>query len=189
MTGLDRMHSVGDLCNRARSRLPKGLFEYIDGGAEDEITLARNTHDFRRNGVHAPNGNLDTGPCNEKDGAGNDAVHCIQWIRGARRRNLAARGWRVIASMRDTTNAANLCELAAAAGADSDAIDVIELDVTSEEFRASAVKSVVGVTPDGLTTVLHCADYTTAGSFEYLPPANVRSLFETNFLGAVDITQ
>jgi L-lactate dehydrogenase (cytochrome) len=45
---LDRVVNVGDLRALARRRLPRGVFDYIDGGAEDEITLADNTDAFRR---------------------------------------------------------------------------------------------------------------------------------------------
>jgi L-lactate dehydrogenase (cytochrome) len=38
---------IEDLRRIARRRLPRGVFDYIDGGAEDEITLARNTAAFR----------------------------------------------------------------------------------------------------------------------------------------------
>lgn len=31
----------------ARKRLPKAIFDYVDGGAEDEVTLRRNTEGFR----------------------------------------------------------------------------------------------------------------------------------------------
>lgn len=37
---------IGDLRRIARRRLPGGVFDYIDGGAEDEVTLARNTAAF-----------------------------------------------------------------------------------------------------------------------------------------------
>ncbi len=39
--------NVADLRTIARSRLPRGVFDYIDGAAEDEITLARNEAAFR----------------------------------------------------------------------------------------------------------------------------------------------
>lgn len=38
--------SISDLREIARRRLPAGIFDYIDGGAEDEITLRRNSTDF-----------------------------------------------------------------------------------------------------------------------------------------------
>ena len=38
--------SIGDYRELARRRLPKFLFEYIDGGSYDEITLKRNREDL-----------------------------------------------------------------------------------------------------------------------------------------------
>ena len=38
--------SVEDLRHLARRRLPRGVFDYVDGGAEDERTLAANTAAF-----------------------------------------------------------------------------------------------------------------------------------------------
>lgn len=46
---LRRMQSaanVRDLREIARRRLPKGVFDYVDGGAEDEVTYRRNEQDF-----------------------------------------------------------------------------------------------------------------------------------------------
>jgi L-lactate dehydrogenase (cytochrome) len=43
---LARAASVADLRRIARRRLPGGVFDYIDGGAEDERTLAANTAAF-----------------------------------------------------------------------------------------------------------------------------------------------
>src|SRR5262245_12860395 len=40
--------SVDDLRAIARRRLPRGVFDYIDGGAEDERTLAANRDAFAR---------------------------------------------------------------------------------------------------------------------------------------------
>lgn len=44
---LERAASVEDLRRLARKRLPGGVFDYIDGGAEDETALDRNTRAFR----------------------------------------------------------------------------------------------------------------------------------------------
>ena len=44
---LDRAANVQDLRLLARRRLPRGIFDYIDGGAEDEITMARNSAAFQ----------------------------------------------------------------------------------------------------------------------------------------------
>jgi L-lactate dehydrogenase (cytochrome) len=45
---LSRAASVADLRRIARRRLPGGVFDYIDGGAEDELSLRRNVAAFRR---------------------------------------------------------------------------------------------------------------------------------------------
>ncbi|HEY7760413.1 MAG TPA: alpha-hydroxy acid oxidase [Burkholderiales bacterium] len=39
---------IEDLRRIARSRLPRAIFEFIDGGAQDEVTLRRNCEDFQR---------------------------------------------------------------------------------------------------------------------------------------------
>ena len=44
---LQKAASVEDLRRIARRRLPGGVFDYIDGGAEDEVALDRNTRSFR----------------------------------------------------------------------------------------------------------------------------------------------
>ena len=44
---LQRAASIEDLRRIARRRLPGGVFDYIDGGAEDEVALDRNTSGFR----------------------------------------------------------------------------------------------------------------------------------------------
>ncbi|GAA1866382.1 alpha-hydroxy acid oxidase [Pseudonocardia ailaonensis] len=40
--------TVADLRTRARKRLPRMVFDFVDGGAEDEVTLADNAAAFRR---------------------------------------------------------------------------------------------------------------------------------------------
>lgn len=44
--------SISDYRAAARRRLPRFLFEYIDGGAYDEVTLQRNIADLRRVKLH-----------------------------------------------------------------------------------------------------------------------------------------
>ncbi|MGA0805665.1 MAG: alpha-hydroxy acid oxidase [Pseudohongiellaceae bacterium] len=43
---LNQCHSIADLRERARCRLPRVMFDYIDGAAEDEVTMARNSAGF-----------------------------------------------------------------------------------------------------------------------------------------------
>ena len=45
---LSRVANVDDLRRIAQRRLPGGVFDYIDGGAEGELTLRRNVAAFRR---------------------------------------------------------------------------------------------------------------------------------------------
>jgi L-lactate dehydrogenase (cytochrome) len=45
---LSRAASVADLRHIARRRLPRGVFDYIDGGAEDERTMVANSASFAR---------------------------------------------------------------------------------------------------------------------------------------------
>jgi (S)-mandelate dehydrogenase len=42
MTRLDRCYNIHDLRDAARRRLPKGVFDYIDMGTEDQVALANN---------------------------------------------------------------------------------------------------------------------------------------------------
>ncbi len=48
MSRLDRCYNIADMREVARRRLPKGVFEYIDRGAEDEVALADNREAFKR---------------------------------------------------------------------------------------------------------------------------------------------
>lgn len=48
MGRLEECYSIADLRLAARRRLPKGVFEFIDRGVEDEIALANNRHAFER---------------------------------------------------------------------------------------------------------------------------------------------
>jgi L-lactate dehydrogenase (cytochrome) len=46
LTGLDAILNVEDARRAARRRLPRGLFEYVDRGAEDEISIDGNRRDL-----------------------------------------------------------------------------------------------------------------------------------------------
>ena len=50
-TRLSRCFSIADLRHLAWRKLPAPLFHYLDGGADDEITLRRNTSAFDRYGL------------------------------------------------------------------------------------------------------------------------------------------
>jgi (S)-mandelate dehydrogenase len=48
MASLDRAVSIEDLRRLARRRLPRAIFDFFDGGAEDEVTLRGNRAAFER---------------------------------------------------------------------------------------------------------------------------------------------
>jgi len=49
---LSRARNIADLRLLAKAKLPRMVFDYIDGGAEDEITLARNVDRLRAHTLH-----------------------------------------------------------------------------------------------------------------------------------------
>jgi len=46
MSAVSRAHSISDLRRIAKRKLPRMVFDYIDGGAEDEVTLRRQVDRF-----------------------------------------------------------------------------------------------------------------------------------------------
>jgi isopentenyl diphosphate isomerase/L-lactate dehydrogenase-like FMN-dependent dehydrogenase len=48
MTALARCYNIADLRAAARRRLPKGIFEFVDRGTEDEVSLRNNRAGFER---------------------------------------------------------------------------------------------------------------------------------------------
>src|SRR3982750_1098544 len=48
MPGPDKAINIEDLRRMARRRLPRAIFDFFDGGAEDEVTLRENRAAFER---------------------------------------------------------------------------------------------------------------------------------------------
>jgi isopentenyl diphosphate isomerase/L-lactate dehydrogenase-like FMN-dependent dehydrogenase len=48
MADLSRCYNIADLRERARARLPRGIFEYVDRGTEDEVCLRHNREVIER---------------------------------------------------------------------------------------------------------------------------------------------
>ena len=46
MTNLSKCHDIGDLRSAAKRRLPKSIFDFLDGGADDEISMQTNRSSF-----------------------------------------------------------------------------------------------------------------------------------------------
>ncbi|MEQ1700734.1 MAG: alpha-hydroxy-acid oxidizing protein, partial [Ilumatobacteraceae bacterium] len=49
---LNRVHVADDFRAIARRRLPRAVFDYVDGGADEEITLRANRDAFARRQLH-----------------------------------------------------------------------------------------------------------------------------------------
>jgi hypothetical protein len=47
MADVTRAYSIADLRRLAERRLPRAIFDFFDGGAEDEVTLRDNRAAFR----------------------------------------------------------------------------------------------------------------------------------------------
>src|SRR5271165_5347336 len=48
MSALDRCYNIADLRAVAQRRLPRGVFEFVDRGSEDEVALRNNRAGFER---------------------------------------------------------------------------------------------------------------------------------------------
>ena len=60
MPSAGRMINVADMREAARCRLPKAVFDYLDGGADDEITMRDNSNAFAELRFR-PRSGVDTG--------------------------------------------------------------------------------------------------------------------------------
>jgi NAD(P)-dependent dehydrogenase (short-subunit alcohol dehydrogenase family) len=98
---------------------------------------------------------------------------------------LAARGWRVFATLRDPARGAALEQRLAADGSTA---EVLRLDVTDP----ASVTEAVGVALEragGLDAVVNNAGVGDAGFFEDVDDAAVRAVLETNFFGTLAVTR
>ena len=101
---------------------------------------------------------------------------------------LAARGWRVFATMRDLKRKDSLDRALKNAGL-AKRVTFLQLDVTDPASIAAAVKSVLTQTGNTLDAVVHNAGVAVAGVLEDLPDADIRRVMETNFFGVLELTR
>jgi NAD(P)-dependent dehydrogenase (short-subunit alcohol dehydrogenase family) len=101
---------------------------------------------------------------------------------------LAARGWRVFATMRDLSRKEPLDRAFKDAGL-SERVTFVQLDVTDPSSIEAAVKSVLAQTGNTLDAVVHNAGIAVAAVLEDLSDADIRRVMETNFFGVLNLTR
>jgi NAD(P)-dependent dehydrogenase (short-subunit alcohol dehydrogenase family) len=101
---------------------------------------------------------------------------------------LAARGWRVFATMRDLARKDSLERALRDAGL-SERVTFVQLDVTDPTSIEAAVATVLSETGNTLDAVVHNAGIAVAGVLEDLPDADIRRVMETNFFGVLNLTR
>jgi NAD(P)-dependent dehydrogenase (short-subunit alcohol dehydrogenase family) len=99
---------------------------------------------------------------------------------------LAARGWRVFATMRDPDARDGLDSAVTAAGADPRNVTVLSLDVLRTDSIEAAVSRVLERTGGRLDAVIPNAGILVAGAFEDTPADALRRLMDTNYFGVIE---
>jgi NAD(P)-dependent dehydrogenase (short-subunit alcohol dehydrogenase family) len=101
---------------------------------------------------------------------------------------LAARGWRVFATMRELARKDPLERALRDAGL-SERVTFVQLDVTDPASIEAAVATVLSEAGNTLDAVVHNAGIAVAGVLEDLPDADVRRVMDTNFFGVLKLTR
>ena len=99
---------------------------------------------------------------------------------------LARRGWRVFATMRNLEKRARLDE--AVAGV-PDRVEVLRLDVNDQDSVDETIGHVLAETDGALGAAVHNAGVSGGGAFEDLSDEAVRAVMETNFFGVLRVTK
>jgi NAD(P)-dependent dehydrogenase (short-subunit alcohol dehydrogenase family) len=101
---------------------------------------------------------------------------------------LAKRGWRVIATMRNLERKGPLEAALAQSGAAQN-VAIIQLDVTVAVSIAKGVAETLAITDGFLDAVVHNAGVAAGGAFEDIPEAEIRRVMETNLFGIMALTR
>jgi NAD(P)-dependent dehydrogenase (short-subunit alcohol dehydrogenase family) len=101
---------------------------------------------------------------------------------------LAARGWRVFATMRNLKKRGLLEQALKEAGV-RDGVEVEQLDVNDAASIGTAVASMLSQTGNKLDAVVHNAGVAAAGALEDVPESELRRVMETNFFGVLELTR
>jgi NAD(P)-dependent dehydrogenase (short-subunit alcohol dehydrogenase family) len=101
---------------------------------------------------------------------------------------MAKRGWRVIATMRNLDRKGPLEAALAESGAREN-VDLVQLDVTDAASISKGVTDALAITGGFLDAVVHNAGVAAGGAFEDIPEAELRRVMETNFFGVMMLTR
>lgn len=101
---------------------------------------------------------------------------------------LAGLGYRVFATMRDTSRAGELLHAAERAGVSPGVIDIAELDVTHRDAIPRVVAD-IEARAGRIDVLVNNAGYALGGFFEDVSDAELRAQFETNFFGLAAMTR
>jgi NAD(P)-dependent dehydrogenase (short-subunit alcohol dehydrogenase family) len=101
---------------------------------------------------------------------------------------LAKRGWRVFATMRNLDKRGRLEAALKVAGV-GDSVDIAQLDVTDAASIRAAVARTLDATGGSLDAVVHNAGVAAGGAFEDIPEPELRRVMETNFWGILALTR
>ncbi len=101
---------------------------------------------------------------------------------------LAKRGWRVYATMRNPQSGGSLSSALTEAGVQGD-VEISRLDVTDPTSIQAAVATVLQRSGGQLDAVVHNAGIGVAGAFEDVPDDVLRQVMETNFFGVLALTR
>jgi len=101
---------------------------------------------------------------------------------------LAKRGWRVFATMRNLAKKGPLEAALEKAGVGL-SVEIGPLDVTDPASVAACVSRTLEATGGKLDAVVHNAGVASGGAFEDIPDADLRRVMETNFWGVLELTR
>jgi len=100
---------------------------------------------------------------------------------------LANRGYKVVATMRDTGRRGRLDEALGAAGL-KDSVDVRRLDITDQGTLFATIEQIIAY-HKRIDVLVNNAGFAMAGFAEDMRYAEIRQQFETNFFGHVAVTK
>lgn len=100
---------------------------------------------------------------------------------------LASKGYRVVATMRDLGRRTSLDEAAAKTGVSSQ-LDIRQLDITDFDIVPAAVEAIIG-NYGRIDLLVNNAGFAMAGFAEDVRLKDLRAQFDTNFFGHVNMTK